>query len=58
MLSQLFQEEWRAWRETITALVTPPVMAGLRSDYPMFIISEGFSSDTRAPQVSDECPLS
>ena len=41
------EEEWRAWVETITALVTPPAMAGLRDEYPMFVVAAGRGEDTR-----------
>ena len=35
------EEDWLTWRQTITALVTPPSVAGVRAEYPMFVVSEG-----------------
>ena len=31
-------------------MVTPPTMAGVRAEYPMFVVTEGCSSDARPPQ--------
>ena len=44
------EEDWLTWRQTITALVPPPSVARVRAEYPMFVVSEGCSSDTRPPQ--------
>jgi len=41
------RDEWSAWCETISGLVTPPQIQGIRSEYPMFVVSPGRSSDTR-----------
>ena len=41
------RSEFDAWCETITGLVTPPHISGVRPDYPMFVVSEGRSPETR-----------
>ena len=39
--------EFEAWCDTISGLVTPPSISGVRPDYPMFVVSEGRSLETR-----------
>ena len=41
------KSEFEAWSDTITSLVTPPHISGVRPDYPLFVVSEGRSLDTR-----------
>ena len=42
------KSEFDGWRETISQLVTPPHIAGLRAEYPLFVVSDGRSVDTRS----------
>lgn len=41
------KSEFDSWCHTISSLVTPPHITGVRPDYPMFVVSEGRSPDTR-----------
>ena len=42
------RSEFEEWSQVITSLVTPPHIAGLRPEYPLFVVSEGRSADTRS----------
>merc|ERR1719282_360256 len=41
------REDWSAWCSTISSLVTPPQISGIRAEYPMFVVAPGRGSDTR-----------